>query len=47
MVAAFGSGALHHLVGWQIVNLAVIPLILCVMAANLWLRYSPTPVAVE
>lgn len=46
-VAAFGSGALHHLVGWQIVNIAVIPLIVCVIAANLWLRYAPAPVAAE
>ncbi len=46
-VAAFSSGALHHLVGWQTVNVAVIPLIVCVLAANLWLRYSPTPAAAE
>ncbi len=46
-VASFSSGALHHLVGWQIVNFTVIPLIVCVLAANLWLRFSPTPVAAE
>jgi MFS family permease len=46
-IAAFSSGALHHLVGWQVVNSAVIPLIVCVLAAILWLRYSPTPVAAE
>jgi MFS family permease len=46
-IAAFGSGALHYLVGWQIVNIAVIPLIICVLVANLWFRYTPTPVATE
>ena len=46
-IAAFSSGALHHLVGWQYVNIAVIPLIICVLAANLWFRYTPTPLATE
>ena len=46
-IAAFGSGALHYLVGWQFVNIAVIPLIVCVLVANLWIRYTPTPVATE
>ena len=46
-IAAFSSGALHHLVGWQFVNIAVIPLIICVLAANLWFRYTPTPLATE
>ena len=40
-VAAFGSGALHHLVGWQVVNFTVIPMIVCVLAAILWLRRAP------
>ena len=46
-VAAFSSGALHHLVGWQTVNLAVIPMIVCVVAATLWLRATPTPAPAE
>jgi MFS family permease len=46
-VAAFGSGALHHLVGWEIVNITVIPLILFVVAANLWLRAMPATAAAE
>ena len=46
-IAAFSSGALHHLVGWQYVNIAVIPLIICVLAANFWFRYTPTPLATE
>ena len=46
-IAAFSSGALHHLVGWQYVNIAVIPLIICVLAVNLWFRYTPTPLATE
>ncbi len=46
-LAAFGSGALHHLVGWRMVNIAVIPLILTVVAANLWLRRALAPAAAE
>lgn len=42
-VAAFGSGALHHLAGWQAVNFFVIPMIVCVVAANLWLRLAREP----
>jgi MFS family permease len=42
-LAAFGSGALHQLLGWQTVNLAVAPLILLVMMANFWLRRMPAP----
>ena len=46
-IAAFSSGALHHLVGWQTVTLAVIPMIVCVVAATLWLRATPTPAPAE
>ena len=46
-LASFASGALHHLIGWQMVNLAVIPLVLLVLAANLWLRVQPAPAAAE
>ncbi len=46
-LAAFGSGALHHLVGWQMVNIAIIPMIVAVVAANLWLRRAPEPAAAE
>jgi len=37
-LASFGSGALNHLLGWQMVNVAVAPLILMVMVSNIWLR---------
>lgn len=46
-VASFASGALHHLVGWQMVNMTVIPMIALVVAVNLWLRLSPVPQAAE
>lgn len=35
--ASFGAGALLHLLGWQMVNYAVIPLILLALALHLWL----------
>ncbi len=39
-LASFASGVLHHFLGWQMVNLAVAPLILAVMAASFWLRFK-------
>jgi MFS family permease len=35
--SSFGAGALLHLLGWQLVNLAVIPLVLLTVAAHFWL----------
>ncbi len=46
-IAAFGSGALHYLVGWQVVNFTVLPLIVCVLAAIAWLRRAPEPATTE
>ena len=40
-LASFGSGAMHHFLGWQTVNLAVAPLVLIVLASNFWLRRIP------
>lgn len=37
-VAAFSSGALNHAVGWQTLNLGVIPLVAIVTGALLWHR---------
>ena len=44
-LASFGSGVLHHFLGWQMVNVAVAPLILAVMAASFWLRFRVVQVA--
>ncbi|MDH3218975.1 MAG: MFS transporter [Gammaproteobacteria bacterium] len=35
--ASFGAGALLHLFGWQLVNFAVVPLIVLVLLAHGWL----------
>jgi len=37
-LASLSSGALQHLWGWSVVNLAVIPLLLLSLAATTWLR---------
>jgi MFS family permease len=36
--ASFGAGALLHLLGWQLVNYAVVPLIATAVIAQLWLK---------
>ncbi len=42
-LASFGSGAMHHLLGWQTVNMAVAPMVLLVIFANIWLRHISGP----
>ncbi|MEQ8817947.1 MAG: MFS transporter [Thalassobaculum sp.] len=37
-VAAFSSGALNHAIGWQALNLGVVPLVAIVTGALLWYR---------
>jgi MFS family permease len=37
-ITSFSSGAVHHALGWQTINLAVIPFLVLVGFANLWLR---------
>lgn len=41
--ASFGAGALLHLLGWQRVNQAVIPLILLAIGLHLWLHLQARP----
>ena len=42
-VTSFSSGAVLHALGWQIVNLAVIPFLVLIFVANLWLRRKGQP----
>jgi MFS family permease len=35
---SFSSGAVQHALGWQTVNLAVVPFLVPIFFANLWLR---------
>ncbi|MGD8839998.1 MAG: MFS transporter [Gammaproteobacteria bacterium] len=35
--SSFGAGALLHLLGWQLVNLAVVPLVVLTIASHCWL----------
>ena len=42
-VTSFSSGAVQHALGWEIVNLAVIPFLVAIFIANLWLRREPSP----
>jgi MFS family permease len=44
---AFASGFLQNLFGWTVVNLAILPWILAVIAAVMWLRARPLPQAAE
>jgi hypothetical protein len=37
-LSAMSSGALHQSIGWTAVNLAVAPLIILSLLANIWLR---------
>ncbi len=37
-VSALSSGAVYSALGWSMVNLLVVPLILAVLASNLWIR---------
>ena len=37
-ITSFSSGAVQHALGWQTINMAVIPFLLLVGLANLWLR---------
>jgi ABC-type uncharacterized transport system involved in gliding motility auxiliary subunit len=39
-VSSLAAGALLHLLGWQLVNYAVLPLILLAVLANAWLWTS-------
>lgn len=42
-VAAFSSGALNHALGWQTLNLGVLPLVAIVAGALLWYRVRRQP----
>jgi predicted MFS family arabinose efflux permease len=37
-ITSFSSGAVQHALGWQTINMAVIPFLVLVGLANLWLR---------
>ena len=40
-VTSFSSGAVQHALGWQTINLAVVPFLFFILIANLWLRRIP------
>ena len=42
--ASFSAGALQHQFGWEMVNIGVLPPILVVLAAVLWLKARPRAV---
>ena len=42
-VTSLSSGAVQNMLGWQVINMAVIPFLILVFLANLWLRGSPGP----
>ncbi|MCP4625442.1 MAG: MFS transporter [bacterium] len=37
-ITSFSSGAIQHALGWQTINMAVIPFLVIIGIANLWLR---------
>jgi MFS family permease len=42
-LTAFSSGAVQNILGWKTINMAVIPFLLLIVLANLWLRSKPGP----
>jgi MFS family permease len=40
-LTSFGSGAAQHDFGWEMVNLSVLPFLVLILIANLWLRGKP------
>jgi len=40
-LTSFSSGAVQHTLGWETVNLGVIPFLVLIVFANLWLRRKP------
>ena len=42
-LTSLSSGAVQNILGWQIINMAVIPFLLLVAIANVWLRSKPGP----
>jgi MFS family permease len=42
-LAALSSGAMHHLFGWSVINIGVLPFIAVVAVATLWLRRRRQP----
>jgi len=46
-LTSFSSGAVQHALGWQTINLAVIPFLVLVTIANLWLRSTRRAVVCE
>jgi len=40
-LTSFSSGAVQHALGWQAINMAVLPFLVLVVFANLWLRSKP------
>ena len=37
-LTSFSSGAVQHALGWETVNMAVIPFLVIMIIANIWLR---------
>ena len=46
-LTSFSSGAVQHALGWQTINMAVIPFLVLVGIANLWLRSKPQKTATD
>jgi MFS family permease len=42
-ITSFSSGAVQHALGWHIVNLAVLPFLVLILIANIWLRRKDRP----
>ena len=42
-LASLSSGATYHALGWEALNLAVAPMLVIVILANVWLRYRGVP----
>jgi MFS family permease len=40
-LTSFSSGAVQNILGWKTINMAVIPFLILIAMANLWLRTKP------
>ena len=46
-LTSLSSGAVQNILGWETINMAVIPFLLLIVLANLWLRGKPLVLAAE
>jgi hypothetical protein len=46
-LTSLSSGAVQNILGWKTINMAVIPFLILIALANMWLRTKPQMQAAE